>query len=83
VGASDSAPAREEMRPGKDCAKPERLNKERTKDLFDQTMSLLWIREEPGPDVTRFLSTFQVSEALLTVDCFGWDKEATRVAKRS
>jgi hypothetical protein len=44
-------------------AKHERLNKERTKDLFKQTMHLLWIRDEPGPDVTRFLTTGQVSEA--------------------
>lgn len=52
------------MRPGKDYARLERLNKERTKDLFDQSMHLLGIREEPGPKVTRFLTTFQVSEAL-------------------
>jgi hypothetical protein len=64
LGASDSATAREEMPLEEDRANFERLNKERTKDLFDQTMHLLWIRDEPGPDVNRFLTTFQVSKAL-------------------
>lgn len=61
LGASDSATACEEMALE---AKLERLNKERTKDLFKQTMHLLWIRDEPGPDVVRFLTTFQVSKTL-------------------
>lgn len=64
MGAPDSATAREDMPPEEDPAKLERLNKERTKDLFKQTMHLLWIRDDPGPDVVRFLTTFQVSEAL-------------------
>jgi hypothetical protein len=64
LGASDSATAREEMPLEEDRAIFARLNKELTKDLFKQTMHLLWIREEPGPDVTRFLTTFQVSKAL-------------------
>jgi hypothetical protein len=64
LGASDPATAREEMPLEEDRAIFERLNKELTKDLFKQTMHLLWIRDEPGPDVTRFLTTFQVSKAL-------------------